>query len=66
MLEKYNDEVFLSKLLRGFVDSYHTYGNESLIMTALEVLYAFCVSPTAIKVYLKNRAFHKFLKRMFT
>lgn len=66
MLDKYNDEVFLSKLLRGFIDSYHTYPNDKLIMTALEVFYGFCRSPAAIKVYLKNKAFHKFLKRLWS
>jgi hypothetical protein len=66
MLEKYNDEVFLSKLIRGFVDSYHTFPSDKMTMTALEVFYMFSRSPAAIKVYLKNRAFHKFLKMLWT
>ena len=66
MLDKFNDEVFLSKLLRGFIDSYHTYPRDKMIMTALEVFYGFSRSPAAIKVYLKNRSFHKFLKMLWT
>lgn len=65
MLYKYHDEVFISKLLRGFVDSYHEYPNTTFTTTGLEVLFSFCTSPAAIKVYLKNRGFHNFLKHIW-
>ena len=65
LLEKYNEEVFMSKLLAGFINSYHSYPGDNMIMVALEVFNIFSKSTVVIKVLLKNVGFSKCLRTLW-
>ena len=62
LLKLYNDELFILKLLRGFLASYQQYPKDAFMMCALEVFLSFCLSKKAINVYLKSRNFINFLQ----
>jgi len=66
LLKHYNDEFFILKLLRGFLESYQKYPDDLMTMCALEVFHSFCYSKSAINVYLRSKNLFAFLRLIWS
>ena len=61
----YDNEKFLTDLVRGFVRSYQEYSSDRMVMVALEIFYFFCGTDFGCLIYARNKRFFGLLVSLF-